>query len=116
MHKVVLFKELTIGWEERKVNQCPHSSPSPTGMGGPHGLLGVREAFLEEKEEAILEEEVGVVEGSLHCVSGPEWIDKAEWLSEGGLHERNQMRAGRTWLPAGWCGGQGRVPGPVWVS
>ena len=56
-----------------------------------------------------------MVEGSLHCVSGLEWIDKAEWLSEGGLRARTQMRAdsGRAWLPAGWCAGQGRAPGPV---
>lgn len=69
MHEIVLFKELTVRREERKVNQWPRSSPSSTGMGPSPVGLGVRAAFPgeeEEEEETILEEKVGAGEGSLH--------------------------------------------------
>ena len=68
MHEIVLFKELTVRWEERKVNQWPRSSLSSTGTGPSHVGLGVRAAFPgeEEEEETILEEKVGAGEGSLH--------------------------------------------------
>ena len=35
--------------------------------------------------------------------------DFCEWFSEGSLRAWDQIRAGRTWLPVGWCAGLGRA-------